>query len=552
MIKELLPHVSSIAAELLPESKPDRRGELWARCPFHKNGGEKHPSFSVNLKTGLASCKACEWSGDIIKLFADMNGIDNRAALKELKSRYLGNDTQRGPEAVYQYVDEKGALLFEVCRFPSKRFRQRRPDGEWKLDGVQRVPFRLPQVLASQEIILCEGEKDVLSCEKLGLTATTTLGGSNSWRDEYAQYFREKDVILIPDNDEAGRKYVLTAGKALLPVARSVRYLELPDIGPREDISDWLAVQSDLETASERLCIMIENAETFDPKKFEAPLPTAAAIVKDLRAQIEQNRERGFLGIDPGMDFLRKTIQAIIPTHLWIAGGYTSHGKSAFAVELIRRVRKTSPNTKITLCSLEMDKTSYVLRLASNLTRIPSLAILRGDHISEVQERIDSAFEEITQWNLIIFDDLYEWSKIQQKAREIKGNVGLDILVIDFLQNIWGKGSLYERMSQLAPQVQALAKELSCTILALSQVSNEAINEDLRSINYKGAGEIAAAADLGLWLERDRDDDSMLRVAIRKNRHGPLGKAVLRFKDNFTWLQEETNNTQRAVWIEAG
>lgn len=288
------------------------------------------------------------------------------------------------------------------------------------------------------------------------------------------------------------------------------------------------------------------------PEPLIGSLPMASFLVPQLKDEIYRNKKRGFLGIDPGFEFLRKTIQAMIPTHLWIGGGYTSHGKTALAVELMKRVRKTAPNTKITLFSLEMDKISYLLRLVSNVTKIPSLAILRGDHIPEVQERIDSALAEISQWDLIIFDNLYEWSRIQQKAREIKGDVGLDILIVDFVQNVWirGKGSIYERMSQLAPQIPALAKQLNCTILALSQVSNEAVNEDLRAIAYKGAGELAASCDLGLWLERDRKEDDLLHVAIRKNRHGPVGKTTLRFRDNFTWLCEESEATRGISWTE--
>jgi replicative DNA helicase len=72
----------------------------------------------------------------------------------------------------------------------------------------------------------------------------------------------------------------------------------------------------------------------------------------------------------------------------------------------------------------------------------------------------------------------------------------------------------------------------------MSQVSNEAARGDPRIIGFKGAGEIAAAADLGLWLERDRDNESLLQCYIRKNRHGPTGKASLKYTDNFTRLEE--------------
>jgi replicative DNA helicase len=237
-----------------------------------------------------------------------------------------------------------------------------------------------------------------------------------------------------------------------------------------------------------------------------------------------------------------------MPGHLWVVGGYTSHGKSAFAVELISRVLSNSVGAHIALFSTEMSKGTYLLRLVANPTGIPSFVILQGNHISGVQKKIDEAFGFIGKKNLIIFDDVYRFKEIAEKSKNIKTQIGLDLLFIDFIQNVVGEGSLYERMALLAPQLQALAKELSCTVVAMSQVSNEAVKDNSGLIGFKGAGEIAAAADLGLWLERERDkkegfklNGEILNVFIRKNRHGPTGKSTLKFCGNFTRLDELNN-----------
>jgi hypothetical protein len=516
-------------------------------CPFHD---DHDPSLSINLSTGQFFCHGCKEGGDIFAFYGKKHGLNLNGDFPKILegiAREFGipvypKNNQRDLEAVYSYVDEKGHLLFQVCRFAGKDFRQRRPDGKggwiWNLEGVRRIPYRLPELLEAEEVLFVEGEKDVENLRKLGFTATTTPGGSKSWRDDYAAYFKGKDMVLTPDNDNPGRDYILKAGKAISGIARSVKYLELPDLRPGEDISDWIK-KEDPATVEERLSIMIENAPPFGPEQFEKPFPTAALIITDLKSEIQRNKERGTLGIDPGFSFLRKAIRALIPSHLWVIGGYTSHGKSAFAVELIWRVFQGTPSAKITLFSLEMNSQAYILRLASRCTGIPSLSILQGDHIPEVQRKIDEAFKIVNQKNLIVYDDIYEYEVISDRAKKIKDRCGLDILVIDFIQNIWGKGSIYERMSIVSPKIQALAKELDCTVIALSQVSNEAVNENIKTIGYKGAGEIAAAADIGIWLERDKKDDEILMVGIRKNRHGPLGKAKFRFVDSFTRLKEE-------------
>ena len=112
--------------------------------------------------------------------------------------------------ARYRYEDREGNHAFDFVRFNPKDFRPERPDGKRTLDGVTRVPYRLPQMLAGikegQDILLLEGEKDCDNAEKIRLVATTFAGGAGKWREEYSKWFQEAKVICLPDNDSAGRK----------------------------------------------------------------------------------------------------------------------------------------------------------------------------------------------------------------------------------------------------------------------------------------------------------------------------------------------------------
>ena len=113
----------------------------------------------------------------------------------------------------YSYRDENNVVLFEVVRFdtadPSERFRQRQPDGKggwiWKLTGVCRVLYRLPELIAAvkakQLVLVTEGEKDANTAVKLGYVATTMPGGISKWRNEYDAFFRDADVVVVSDND---------------------------------------------------------------------------------------------------------------------------------------------------------------------------------------------------------------------------------------------------------------------------------------------------------------------------------------------------------------
>ena len=165
--------------------------------------------------------------------------------------------------AAYDYTDENGVLLFQVVRLEPKDFRQRRrakaddnpkdiKDGwVWKVQGIRRVPYGLPRVIEAngkQTIYICEGEKDCDNLIRLGLTATTNPGGASKghgkWRDELTPHFRGADVVIIADNDEAGKSHAADVAAKLTGAAKCIRLLDIaaiwPECKPKGDISDWL------------------------------------------------------------------------------------------------------------------------------------------------------------------------------------------------------------------------------------------------------------------------------------------------------------------------
>lgn len=285
----------------------------------------------------------------------------------------------------------------------------------------------------------------------------------------------------------------------------------------------------------------LRRTDSRKPKQEEIKNPDEiiklshiSSVVKSLQGEIS----KGVVGIEPGYNFLKKTIRYIQPGHLWIAGGYTSVGKSFFASDLIMRVTEQETSPGIALFSTEMSKHQYTLRLLSRYTGI-STHWIRENNLNDLQAcEIEQAYEYLNKKNIFLFDDLYKFEDIKAAIIKIKEQSPLDIVFIDFIQNLYGKGTIYERMATLSIQIQELAKSLGFCMIALSQVSNEAAKEELDIIGYKGAGEIAAAADLGLWLERDKKDKYKLTMSVRKNRHGLTGKTILRYDQHFTRLDE--------------
>ncbi len=150
--------------------------------------------------------------------------------------------------ATYKYHDEDGTLLYEVVRYEPKTFRQRQPAADggwtWNLDRVRRVVYRLPELTradADTTVYLCEGEKDCDNVRALGLTATTNAGGAEKWMDSYTAFFTGHRVVILPHNDDAGRRHARKVAGALRCIARDVRVLELPGLEEKGDASDWIA-----------------------------------------------------------------------------------------------------------------------------------------------------------------------------------------------------------------------------------------------------------------------------------------------------------------------
>src|SRR5207249_2375561 len=121
----------------------------------------------------------------------------------ELRDLFADNATHpHEPVATYDYVDEGGTLLSQVCRFLPKAFKQRRPDGAggwtWNLNGTRRVLYHLPElraaVAAGKRVFVVEGEKDADAVRQAGYAATCNAGGAGKWRREYGAELKGADV----------------------------------------------------------------------------------------------------------------------------------------------------------------------------------------------------------------------------------------------------------------------------------------------------------------------------------------------------------------------
>ena len=254
-----------------------------------------------------------------------------------------------------------------------------------------------------------------------------------------------------------------------------------------------------------------------------------------LKATIKRNKDQGKIGEKTGFRFLDRAIGGFVKTHLWIVGAYTSHGKTAFMVQLIIYALEHNPDMRIAIFSTEMSAETVLLRLLSNKAALRSLELYGGKLSHDTQHELDEALEYFNNKKIRIYDNCYTFEAINKASM---ATPNLDVVFVDFIQNMEAEGGIYDRMSVIPIQLQRMARELNTCVVAMSQVSNDSVRDESALIGYKGAGEIAAACDLGLWLKKDLKNPEEVRCAIRKNRHGPTGQHDLRFENSFTRLVE--------------
>jgi putative DNA primase/helicase len=228
-IEDVLTHLENV--------KPKSGGGWMALCPAH---ADRNPSLSID-------------QGDdgrvLIKCMAGCDTEDVLQAAGLTMADLFPDSRNQQPQivATYDYRDADGDLLFQVVKKHPKAFTQRRPSGAggwiWNLQGVERVLYRLPELLAADPdelVFVAEGEKSADAVADLGFVATTNPHGAGKWRARYNHWLRDRQVIILPDNDDDGRKHAQEVAQALDGVASRVTVLELPGLPSKGDVCDWI------------------------------------------------------------------------------------------------------------------------------------------------------------------------------------------------------------------------------------------------------------------------------------------------------------------------
>lgn len=247
-------------ATTLGNAKKVGNGYL-ASCPVPSHGqgnGDKHPSLSITESSDGNILFKCHGGCDQQTVF---NTIKDMGLLPALPDRpeYLSSIkpipiiSTPTFQQEWHYTDEDGITLFIKQRYKTndskgKTYKTLRvmPDGSkvGKLGDCRIVPYKLPELqqatAAGRVVYITEGEKAADALGSLGVVATTSHAGSSSWNPELNQYFTGANVVIVPDNDVSGWGYATKVAEALIPVAKSVRVLDLGLNEPKEDAFEFV------------------------------------------------------------------------------------------------------------------------------------------------------------------------------------------------------------------------------------------------------------------------------------------------------------------------
>ncbi len=254
-----------------------------SRCVATWRGGERD-SVSIDDAAGVWCDHADgDKGGDVITAYQRIHGGTPASAIQALGDRYNVPPTKtHGASdgagcwrrvATYDYVDEHGAYLYSVERKErksadgshDKKFTQRRGDN-YKLGDVRRVLYNLPAVLAASSVFVVEGEKDVETLRKMGIVATTNSGGADQWREEFNAVLAGREVVIIEDNDKAGREHAHKVAAGVRGVAKSVKVLKISRL-PKGDVTDWLEKEGG---TLEKLKQLVADAPEYNPLEAAA------------------------------------------------------------------------------------------------------------------------------------------------------------------------------------------------------------------------------------------------------------------------------------------
>ncbi len=414
---------------------------------------------------------------------------------------------------------------------------------------------------------------DLISSGRLAspVTIDTYLASAQGYRDAGGKRYLEQLAANVPSTAGAGdyAKIVfdLSVCRGLMAIGSEMA--ERAKIATLEDHPS-----QQLQDAEQALYKLAETGKYGGGfKSFRSAITEAIEL-----ANAAVKRDGGLAGVSSGLRDLDRMMGGLHPSDLIILAGRPSMGKTSLATNIAVNAAKahraerqpdgamkTVDGAIVGFFSLEMSAEQLATRIISEFAEVPSEKIRRGEVDQDQFDKIYHAARQLEKLPLFI-DDTGGISigQLAARARRLKRQHGLDLLVVDYLQLLTGSGrrndGRVQEITEISQGLKALAKELEVPVIALSQLSRQVESRDDKRpqlSDLRESGSIEQDADVVLfvfrekyylsraepregtedhtkWLARLGEVGDTAEVIIGKQRHGPIGKVDLHFEEKFT------------------
>ena len=286
-----------------------------------------------------------------------------------------------------------------------------------------------------------------------------------------------------------------------------------------------------------------------DENKIDTVSPLQRLLVEEANILETRGETRGqFNGLETGYRSLDLILQGLQPHALTIVGARPAMGKTAFALGILTHVGAVVKRPAL-FFSMEMSRQELAERILASTARIDSAKLRTGDLSDADWNRAQEAFGYLQSAKVFIDDNpVLTVMDIRSRARRIKQENGdLGVIIIDYLQLMTRRSKAENRQVEVAEMSRALkilARELSCPVIALSQLSRALeARADKRPMmsDLRESGSLEQDADVVLFLYRGEqysqdvpnDKKSEAEVIVGKNRNGPTDTAYLTWRGEF-------------------
>ncbi|MBM6732203.1 replicative DNA helicase [Megasphaera stantonii] len=385
---------------------------------------------------------------------------------------------------------------------------------------------------------------------------------------------KEVDVITLPEelrrmkklDDVGGLEYVLSLPN-LVATAANIEYhanIVAEKALARNIITTCTELTSEAYDGEKEPEDLLDDAERrilqISESKRRGDFAPVGVVVEETLDKITKLYENkaGITGLPTGFRDLDRLTSGLQPSDLILVAARPSMGKTAFTLNIAQNVGVKQHKT-VAFFSLEMSQEQLVQRLLCQIAHIDSQKLRTGQLNSDDEwTKLTDACDKLYQAPIYIDDTPgISVTEMRSKARRLKAEHGLDLIIVDYLQLMQGRSSesRQQEISEISRSLKALARELKVPLIALSQLSRSVESrQDKRPMlsDLRESGALEQDADIVSFLyredyyDKETENQHITEIILAKHRNGPVGSVKLYFKGEYTlFLNLDTTHEDR-------